>query len=157
MADAFFFNTGSPDGKIATTSKSLSPIGTRTETADDFVLTQQTSITSATFTGLLPAGGPADLVVKIYRVFPNDSDVGRTSGPPTFSTPNVPTRVDSPSDVALLSRSDAAGQLKFTQTDLGIFSANNSVQPGNIHVGGASGPISGREVTFDVTFTPAIT
>ena len=26
-----------------------------------------------------------------YRVFPNDSDVGRTSGPPTFSTPQVPT------------------------------------------------------------------
>ena len=124
MADAFFFSTGEPDGKIATTSNSLSPIASRIETADDFVLTQQTSITSASFTGLLPSAGPADLVVKIYRVFPNDSDVGRTSGPPTFSTPNVPTRVNSPSDVALLSLSDTPGQLKFTMTGLGIFSAN---------------------------------
>jgi hypothetical protein len=31
--------------------------------------------------------------VEIYRVFPADSDVGRTSGPPTFSTsPSIPAR-----------------------------------------------------------------
>jgi hypothetical protein len=30
--------------------------------------------------------------IEFYRVFPNDSDVGRTSGPPTFSTVQVPTR-----------------------------------------------------------------
>jgi len=55
-ADAFFFSTGSPDGRMATTSQA----GTaETETGDDFVLTQQTSITSATFTGLIPSGASA--------------------------------------------------------------------------------------------------
>jgi len=42
-----------------------------------------------TFTGLLTGGTtPANIGevrVEIYRVFPADSDVGRTSGPPTFS------------------------------------------------------------------------
>jgi hypothetical protein len=73
MADAFFFSTGNPDGKMATTSR---PGTAETETGDDFVLTQQTSITSATFTGLVPSESsrPTDVVVEIYRVFPNDSD-----------------------------------------------------------------------------------
>ena len=54
-------------------------------------------------------GAPSeDVVVEIYRVFPNDSDVGRTSGSPTFSTSQVPTRVNSPSDVAFDSR-DSSG------------------------------------------------
>ena len=60
------------------------------ETGDDFVLTAQTSITGATFTGLLTGGSTptiGQVVVEIYRVFPNDSDVGRTSGAPVFSTP----------------------------------------------------------------------
>jgi hypothetical protein len=61
--------------------------------------------------------------------------------------------------VALLRLSDTPGQLKFTMTGLGIFSANNSVQPDvntptGLQVGG---PISGREVRFDVTFTSPIT
>ena len=73
------------------------------ETGDDFVLTTTTSITSATFTGLLTGDGSVSNVrVEIYRVFPNDLDVGRTSGPPPFSTSQVPTRANSPSDVAFL-------------------------------------------------------
>jgi hypothetical protein len=119
MADGFFFSTGLPDGRIATTSQpSSSPKG-ETETGDDFVLAQQTSITSATFTGLFTGlnsstASATDVVVEIYRVFPADSDVSRTSGPPTFSTPNVPTRVNSPSDVELLGRDSAEGELNFT-------------------------------------------
>ena len=50
-----------------------------------------------------------NVVVEVYRVFPADSNVGRTSGPPMFSTPNVPTRVNSPSDVALDERKFSAG------------------------------------------------
>ena len=52
------------------------------ELADDFVLTHSTSITSATFTGLLPAAFATvgKVVVEIYRVFPKDSD---TPEPPT--------------------------------------------------------------------------
>ena len=49
------------------------------------------------------------VIVEIYRVFPNDFDVGRTSGAPVFSTAQVPTRVNSPSDVALDSRDFSFG------------------------------------------------
>jgi hypothetical protein len=105
MADMFVFNTGDPDGKMATATRPESTGKFEIETGDDFVLTQQTLLTGAAFTGLIPSGTfPSDIknvVVEVYRVFPADSDVGRTSGPPTFSTPNVPTRVNSPSDVAL--------------------------------------------------------
>ena len=112
-ADTFVFNTGTPDGRIATATRPESPGKFEIETADDFVLTQQTLITGAAFTGLIPSGAStsniSNVVVEIYRVFPADSDVGRTSGPPTFSTPNVPTRVNSPSDVALDERQVSAG------------------------------------------------
>ena len=62
-----------------------------------------TRITSATFTGLLTGATPSvgEVVVEIYRVFPKDSDgVGRAGRP---LTPNVPTRANSPSDVAFAS------------------------------------------------------
>jgi hypothetical protein len=154
MADAFFFSTGSPDGKMATTSQPSSSPGGETETGDDFVLTQQTSITSASFTGLIPSGtSPSDVVVEIYRVFPKDSDTTRML--------NVPTRVNSPSDVEFVSRDSAAGSLTFTTSRLGDFSANNSVRPGGIHLvsqpPGGDGPVSGTEVQFGVTFTSPIT
>jgi hypothetical protein len=96
--------------------------------------------------------------VEIYQVFPNDSNVGRTSGPPVFSTNQVPTRVNSPSDVALVSRDSTAGSLTFQTTNLGSFSASNSVQPGGIHptpnqTTGGNGPVNGLEVQFSVNFT----
>lgn len=104
------------------------------ETGDDFVLTSETSISSATFTGLLTGGTVGQVRVEIYRVFPEDSDTGRTSGPPTFSTPQVPTRVNSPSDVELADRDSVLANLTFTTSTIGSsFSANNSVQPGGIH------------------------
>src|SRR6478672_3702698 len=98
-ADGFVFNTGNPDGLMATATRPESTGKFEIETGDDFVLTQQTLITGAAFTGLIPLGVTTsditNVVVEIYRVFPKDSDVNRTSGPPTFSTPNVPTRVNS--------------------------------------------------------------
>jgi hypothetical protein len=118
------------------------------------------SITGATFTGLITGATPSigNVTIEIYRVFPKDSDVGRTSGPPTFSTANVPTQVNSPADVALDSRSSAGSSLNFTATALGSFTANNSVQPGGIHptpsqTTGGDGPVTGEEVQFSVTFT----
>ena len=103
-ADSFFFSSGNPDGLMASASRPDSAGKIEIESADDFVLTSPTSITSATFTGLLPSGSSLSNVVgvtvEIYRVFPLDSDVNRTSGAPTFSTSQVPTRVNSPSDVA---------------------------------------------------------
>jgi len=155
MADAFFFSTGNPDGRMATTSQPSSSPGGETETGDDFVLTQQTSITSATFTGLIPSefSNVRDVVVEIYRVFPKDSDTNRM--------PNVPTRVNSPSDVEFVSRDSAAGSLTFTTSTLGDFSANNSVRPGGIRLvsqpPGGDGPATGTEVVFGVTFTTPIT
>jgi hypothetical protein len=129
------------------------------ESADDFVLTHSTSITSATFTGLVTGNESiGEVRVEIYRVFPNDSDVGRTSGPPTFSTPQVPTRVNSPSDSELVDRDTASGNLTFTTTDLGAFGTRNSVQPGGINpkpgqTTGGDGAVRGEEFQFNVNFT----
>src|SRR5215472_4434777 len=159
-ADAFFFSTGNPDGLMAVATRPSTAGKFEIEAGDDFVLTSsRTIINSATFVGLLTNGATVGQVrVEIYRVFPNDSDVGRTSGPPTFSTPQVPTRVNSPSDVEFDDRDTASGNLSFTTTVLGTFSASNSVQPGGIHpqpgqTTGGNGPIRGTEVQFNVTFS----
>jgi hypothetical protein len=155
MADSFTFSTGNPDGLMATTSRPSGPGTIETETGDDFVLTQPTSLTQATFTGLIPSGvNVTNVVIEIYQVFPALSDVGRTSGPPTFSTPNVPTRVNSPSDVELVSRAASANSLTFTTTLLNpSFTAANSVQPGGIHLfPGGNGPVTGQEIQFSVNF-----
>ena len=165
IADTTFFNTGNPDGKIATASRPESAGKFEIESADDFTLGTHTSITGATFTGLLTGTNPTvgEVRVEIYRVFPALSDVGRTSGPPTFSTSQVPTRVNSPSDVELVDRdtSPSPGNLTFTTTPLGAFTAMNSVQPGGIHplpgppaqTTGGNGSITGEEVEFHVNFT----
>jgi PEP-CTERM motif len=154
----FFFSTGNPDGRIATASRPDTDTQFEIESADDFVLTHGTSITSATFTGLLPFGTTAadvsQVIVEMYRVFPLDSDVGRTSGAPLFSTPNVPTRVNSPSDVAFQER-DASSSFS-TSVLSDDFSALNSVTPGGIHplpgiFTGGNGAVRGEEVQFTVT------
>ncbi len=75
------------------------------ETAEDFYLPQDTRVTSATFfgllTGALPVPAVSNVRVEIYRVFPSDSD--------TVRIPNVPTRVNSPSDVELVDATPGAG------------------------------------------------
>ena len=160
VADTFSFSTGITDGLIATATRPASAGKFEIESADDFVISSPTAITHATFTGLITGTTPVigQVVVEIYRVFPADSDVGRTSGPPTFSTPNVPTRVNSPSDVALDDRDSVAGTLTVTTTGVqSTFTANNSVQPGGIHplpgiFTGGDLAVTGAEVLFDVTF-----
>jgi len=164
-ADPFFFSTGNPDGLIATASRPDSPGRPETESADDFVLTQNTHITGASFTGLLTGGASlasiGQVVVEIYRVFPLDSDVGRTSGPPTFSTAQVPTRVNSPSDVAFTTRSSTAAELLFVPAIVQMsFTASNSVLNG-IHpmpgqFTGGDGAVTGQEVTFNISFSSAL-
>ena len=163
-ADPFFFSTGNPDGKIATASRPAAGGAFEIESADDFALTGTTALSGATFTGLIPStSSVSDVVVEIYRVFPQDSDVSRTSGPPTFSTPAVPTRVNSPSDVALDSRDSASAGLTFSTSVLASsFTAANSVLPGGIHAfpkqtTGGNGPVTGEEVQFNVDFTNALT
>src|SRR5437763_11583275 len=149
-----------PDMAAATRPESTGKF--EIESADDFLLPTGAHVPSATFTGLVPQrfnfSSIGNVVVEIYRVFPNDSNVGRTSGPPTFSTPQVPTRVNSPSDVAFTSRESGSG-LTFNTSIVGAtFTAINSVQPGGIHpmpgqTTGGNGPVTGEEVRFLVNFT----
>ncbi len=164
LAGPFFFSTGSPDGLIGTLSRPASGATIQTETADDFILSQPTRINSATFTGLIPTGTPVGSITQVeiefYHVFPADSDVGRTSGPPTFSTPQVPTRVNSPGDVEIgaATRDSAAGSLNFIASLINpTFTAANTVVNG-IHPSpgqftGGEGPTTGEEVLISVTFT----
>jgi len=159
-AQPVFVSTGAPDGRFGSSSNPSGGGIIEHETGDDFILTQHTRVTAASFWGLLPAGlgtsGINAFTVEIYRVFPFDSDVSRTSGPPTFSTPQVPTRVNSPSDVALDSR-DLASGLSLNAQLLGAFSVANTVvngihpQPGN-NTGG-EGSASGDEVLLQASFT----
>jgi hypothetical protein len=156
-ADPFFFSTGNPDGLIATASRPDSPGRPEIEAADDFVLTQNTRITGASFTGLLSAGvtlpSISQVVVEIYRVFPLDSDLGHT--------PQVPTRVNSPSDDAFATRSSTASELVFVPTIVqSSFTANNSVLNG-IHptpgqFTGGDGAVTGQEVTFNLSFSSVL-
>src|SRR5262249_40612479 len=151
-ADSFFFSTGNPDGLMATTTRPSGPAIQETETGDDFVLTQQTSITSATFTGLIPSTASiTGVVVEMYRVFPNDSNTNRT--------PNVPTRANSPSDVAFASRESPLGLTFCSMIVNPSFTAQNAVLPGGIHpspnqtTGGFGLAVTGKEVSISVTFT----
>jgi hypothetical protein len=153
VAAPFFFSTGNPDGKIATLSRTASTGKLETETADDFVTTANTTITSATFTGLLVGGATTadvtDVEIELYHVFPVDS-----TNPPDG---RVATRTNSPSDNNFAAADSALGQLSFTTTELSpSFTAANSVVNGinafpNQFTGG-EGAVTGIEVQFNVTF-----
>jgi hypothetical protein len=162
-AAPFFFATGTPNGALGALSRRPSPGKIETETADDFFLTETTVISHATIFGLLPVGTPLDNIhdveVEVYHIFPLDSDVGRTSGPPTFSTANVPTRVNSPSDVEIdtATRDRTGGTLEISAQ---VVSANFTVAStvvNNITLhGGSAGPATGEEVAIAITFTNPI-
>lgn len=153
---SFSFTTGDPDGRMAAASRPDSRHKIEIEAADDFILASQTSIDHASFTGLLNLGGHGEIrevTVEIYRVFPQDSDTGRT--------PQVPTRMNSPSDNALTERSSADGTLTYTVTVVNPhFEAANSVidgiHPSPDQVTGGEGPVVGQEVLIEVQFDPAI-
>jgi PEP-CTERM motif len=147
----YTFSTGNPDGSMATASRPGDGSVFEIETADDFILTKTTSLDSAKFTGLLTGDGSVSNVrVEIYRVFPLDS-----SDPPSG---HVPTRANSPSDIAFAERDSATGGLSFMTSLVDpSFTAANSVQPGGIHPSpgqttGGNGPVTGEEVEFDVSF-----
>jgi len=118
FAATFSFSTGNPDGLMATATRPgpTNGVDQETESGDDFILTNEVQISTASFTGLVPLGvltsDVSRVVVEIYRVFPNDSDTNRTI--------NVPTRANSPSDVALDSRNSSGGDLNFTVLNVAI-------------------------------------
>jgi hypothetical protein len=157
-AASFSFSTGNPDGLLGALSQPESA-GVETETADDFILGNTTVIKGATISGLLTSGAtPADIgnvEVEVYHVFNADS-VDPPSG-------NVPSRVNSPSDVEIASatRDGSAGTLGVT-TSL----VNASFSVGTTVVNGINkkpnqttkgdGAASGEEVEITITFTPPI-
>ncbi|WP_337175699.1 hypothetical protein [Paludisphaera sp.] len=156
--DGVLFATGDPDGLMAMASRPSGGGGGEIETGDDFVLDGASRITGLSFTGLLTGGAtPADIaqiVVEIYRVFPEDSTV-----PPSGS---VPTRANSPSDVALTSRDSGAGELTYASAVVNpSFAVGNSVLngihpvPGNVT--GGDGPVVGSEVRLDIALSDPIT
>jgi hypothetical protein len=169
VADVFHFSTGTVLNNIAVATRPSNGPKFEIEAGDDFITTAPgTVLNHATFTGLLtnesftggvPLGNVNSVTVEIYRVFPALSNVFRTSGPPVFSTNQVPTRVNSPSDVELDDRNSPAGTLTFRVTQLSTFTgALNSIKPGGIHptpgqTTGGNGPVTGTEVMFDVNFT----
>jgi hypothetical protein len=83
-------------------------------------------------------------------VFPFDSNTTRTI--------KVPTRANSPSDVAFTDRDSIAGGLEFgTEVLNPSFTAANSVlngiHPSPNQTTGGQGAVTGEEVQFDVTFS----
>jgi len=158
-AGTFSFSTGDPDGLIGTLSRVPTAGQIQTETADDFVLTEQILISQATFTGLLPSGAsPSSITnvqIEIYRVFPNDS-----TNPPSG---NVPTRDNSPADneFASATRDSSDGSLSFDVVLVNpSFAVANSVVNGinksPNQLTGGEGPVTGAEVMITVTFNPPI-
>jgi hypothetical protein len=157
-ANNFFFTTGTPDGQIATLSRVSSTGKIQTETADDFILNQSTTLNQATFIGLIPLGASLSSVsqveIEFYHVFPKDS------GP--FDN-RVTTRKNSPGDVEIgaATRDSAHGTLSYTVTLLNpSFAAANSVVSGintfpNQFTGG-EGPVTGQEVLISVNFNTPI-
>ena len=141
---------------MAAASRPDSPGLIEIEAADDFLLTGGALVTELKFIGLLTGGlnsfDPSTMNLEIYRVFPNDSQ-----NPPDG---RVPTRANSPSDVAFAERgfSDATS---VTLTQLAAsFTAANSVKNGinplpNVQTNG-EGQVTGTEVLFDVVLKTPI-
>jgi hypothetical protein len=166
-AALFSFSTGTPDGLLGALSQPTAPGTLETETADDFILSQATFISGAVIVGLLPPGTPlanvGNVEVEVYHVFPADSDVGRTSGPPLFPTADVPARLNSPGDVEIddATRDGSDGTLDFVASLLNAsFPVRNTVVTGidskpnqTTHGDGAA---TGEEVQITVAFTPPI-
>jgi hypothetical protein len=150
------FNTGNPNGLIATLSIPGGGPLPETETADDFILGQSALITGATITGLAPLGTSlaalqaAEVEIELYHVFPLDS-----TNPPDG---RVPTRTNSPADNQFAAFDEALSQLTITPVILNSsFTAANSVVAG-IHPSpnqttGGEGSVTGEEVQFNITFS----
>ena len=154
------FTTGTPDGRLGAASRRASAGKVETETADDFILQQTTVITRATVTGLVPLGTSLENIkqveVEVYHVFPLDSAI-----PPSG---NVPSRVNSPSDVEIDSatRANGSATLEFSASLLNAnFTVDNTVVNGinklpNPVATHGEGSATGEEVEITITFTTPI-
>ena len=158
-AATLIFSTNDPDGLIGTLSQPATATHIQTETADDFVLAENTILEQATFKGLIPTGASLSSITRVeiefYNVFPLDS-----TNPPSGM---VPTRANSPADVEIdEATSDSLdGTLTFTATVVNPnFTVANSVVTGinksPSQFTGGEGPVTGQEVQITVTFNPPI-
>jgi hypothetical protein len=150
-AITFTFSTGGPDNRMAMASRPHAGAKIEIEAADDFVVSTQTTLTSATFIGLISTGTVSNISavdVEIYRVFPQDSDTVRTI--------QVPTRANSPSDVAFAIR-DITNSTFAATLIAPSFTALNSVLNGINKIPNqqtlGEGPVTGGEISVTVTFT----
>jgi hypothetical protein len=153
-AQTVFYNNDFPNALVGTASRPESTNKIEIESADDFIANTGAHVTGATFSGLLPSNFDPKSIgqvrIEIYHVFPLDSDPNRT--------PNVTTRLNSPSDVALLDRDSTSGGLTFTLNLLNAnFTAANSVldgiNPAPNQLTHGEGAITGDEVRFTINFT----
>jgi hypothetical protein len=153
-----FISTGPPNDLMAMATRPSGNGKIEIETGDDFILNERSAITNVSFSGLITGGGTtadiSQVVVEIYRVFPLDSTV-----PPSG---NVPTRNNSPSDIAFDSRDSSAGGLTFTTNTLSSsFTALNSVLNGINKVPGQTtggeGQVAGVEATITTTLSTPFT
>jgi hypothetical protein len=147
------YSSGPTDGLVAVASRPGGGGKIEIEAADDFFLHSGDGfaiINSAKVTGLLTGANPVitGVRVEIYQIFPNGS--GAADG-------RVPTRVNSPSDTAFMSRDSTAGTLTFsTQLIAQSFTAANSVLDGinaspNQMTGG-EGAVTGQELSLNINF-----
>jgi hypothetical protein len=159
LADSFTFSTGHADGRLASLSQPAAALKLETETADDFILAETTSIKGATITGLIPAGTPLSSIknveIEVYHVFPGDS-----VDPPSN---RVPTRLNSPGDVEIDSatRDGSVGTLAFSATLLqaGVSVQNTvvtGIHPAPANVTRGEGPATGDAVEITISFDPPI-
>jgi len=141
------------DGRMAAASRPEPPVGVEIEAADDFIVSGGALVTEIKFIGLVTGGtiNAADTNLEIYRVFPNDSD--------TVRTPKVPTRMNSPSDIAFAERDFAQLSLTITQIATNVTEANsvkngiNTVPPFQTN---GEGPVTGTEFLFDAVLSSPI-
>jgi hypothetical protein len=150
------YNNLTPNNQMAIATRPDSPGRSEIEAADDFFVGSPTTINSATIVGLLVPGtggtpSVSGITVEMYRIFPLDSDTTRN--------PNVPTRTNSPSDVAFASRDSTSSGLTFSSSVISpTFTVLNSVQPGGIHASplqttGGNGALTGQELQITLMFT----
>ena len=145
-------NTGAPDGRMAMAARLPGHSLIEIEAADDFSVTTDVRVFQATITGLLPISATLstieDVDLEMYRIFPLDSDTGRTI--------NVPTRANSPSDVDFGQRSASANQLIYTAvivspTFHALNSVLNGIHPKPNQTTGGEGAVNGEEVRINIT------
>jgi PEP-CTERM motif len=154
-ASSILYSNLAVTNQVATGSRPGQPGIAEIESADDFVLNGNASITGVSFIGLVPSLSAVNLqqlAIEFYRVFPLDSN--------TVRTPNVTTRVNSPSDVAFADHDFTAGDTLSATVVNPSFTALNSVLNGinafPNQLTGGEGAVTGQEVLFSIDFASPI-